>query len=253
MRRNIIVGNWKMNGALEMARSLVEEIATGVENLNSVDIVLCPPYVYLPLAAEIVKNSPSVALGAQNSSEHSSGAYTGEVSSTMLKEIGCKYVITGHSERRQYYGESDEDVAHKTNVVNAENMTPIACVGETLEERDSGQTRFVVERQVDALLRIVGRDEIEHVLIAYEPVWAIGTGKTASPEQAQEVHSWIRQSLQSANENAARSCRILYGGSVNGENAQSVLIQPDVDGCLVGGASLKSTEFLRICNAAGQE
>lgn len=250
MRRKVIVANWKMNGAFDRARSLLDEITKGTQTCGNIDIVICPPYVYLPYVAQQIAATPGVSLGAQNCSEHLAGAYTGEVSSTMLKEIGCSYVICGHSERRRYHGESDAEVARKAVAVIEQQLLPIVCVGETLDERESGTTQVVVERQVKAVLEQCGNPLTEQLRFAYEPVWAIGTGRSAAPAQAQEVHHLIRDCVAQLSQRAADRCTILYGGSVTGENAASVLSQPDVDGCLVGGASLNSTQFVQICKAA---
>ena len=239
-----------MNGAVEMAHSLVGSIVQGSSELTGeIDVVVCPPFIYLQAVAGDLE-SHAVALGAQNVSEHSSGAYTGEVSSSMLKESGCEYVIVGHSERRSYQSESDSEVGRKAKAVIEQGMKAIACVGETLAERESEATKSVVDRQLDAILGKVGEGGISGILIAYEPVWAIGTGLSASTDQIQEVHGWIRDGLREVSEDGAEGCRILYGGSVKGSNASSILELPDVDGCLVGGASLNSDEFLDICKAA---
>ena len=240
-----------MNGAFDMARSLVGDIVQGAAKFaEKVDVAVCPPFVYLHAVSDMIGESSTVALGAQDSSEHSSGAYTGEVSSYMLGEIGCEFVIVGHSERRRYHDESDDEVGRKAKAVISQNMNAIACVGEMLEERQSECTKAVIDRQLGAILDAVDETEMSGLLIAYEPVWAIGTGLTASTDQIQEVHHWIREGLREVSADVADSCRILYGGSVNGANAAQILKQPDVDGCLVGGASLGSEEFLRICNAA---
>ena len=252
MRQNLIVGNWKMNGAFDAARSLVEEIIAGTKGLSFVDIAVCPPHPYLQHVAQLISSASSIELGAQNCSEHSAGAYTGEVSSKMLQDVGCKYVLCGHSERRQYHGETDDEVARKTLSVIDQKLTPIACVGETLEERQSGNTQTVIERQINSVLQHCGAQLVDKLIVAYEPVWAIGTGQSATPEQAQEIHRLIRERIAQMNESAAAGCRILYGGSVTGDNAQSVLDQPDIDGCLVGGASLKSIQFIQICKAAAR-
>ena len=240
-----------MNGSVETVQELADAVVNGTAEFNCVDIVLCPSDIYLGLVSRITAASDSVSVGAQNASEHTRGAYTGDVSSEMLIELGCEYAIVGHSERRQYHAESDEKVAAKTRAVIASGLAPITCVGETLEQRQSGETKAVIERQLDAVVRGVGNKHLDKILIAYEPVWAIGTGQVASALQAQEVHNWIRQFLGRTNEKAATAARILYGGSVKGDNAHGVLSQPDVDGCLVGGASLDAAEFIRICRAAG--
>ena len=240
-----------MNGTFDMARSLVGDIVQGAAQFaEKVDVAVSPPFVYLNAVSDMIGESSTVALGAQDCSEHSSGAYTGEVSSRMLAEIGCEFVIVGHSERRRYHNESDDEVGRKANAVISQNINAIACVGEMLEERQSECTKSVIDRQLRAILDAVDESEMSGLLIAYEPVWAIGTGLTASTDQIQEVHHWIREGLREVSADAADSCRILYGGSVNAENAAKILEQPDVDGCLVGGASLGSEQFLKICSAA---
>ena len=250
MRRRIIVGNWKMNGSADMARSLVADVVEAAQDVSvGVDVVVCPPLTHFAIVAGLVADS-SVSIGAQNVSEHPAGAHTGEVSSCMLKEIGCEYVIVGHSERRAYHGESDDEVGRKAKAAMSQGINAIACVGETLEERQSERTRSVIERQLDSILDATDGIEPTGLSVAYEPVWAIGTGLTASTDQIQEVHGWIRDGLRRVSDDAAQNCRILYGGSVNGDNATGIIDQKDVDGCLVGGASLKSIEFLKICNAA---
>lgn len=240
-----------MNGAFNMARSVVGDVVHGAANFaENLDVTVCPPFVYLDAVSDMIGESSTVALGAQDCSEHTSGAYTGEVSSCMLKEIGCEYIIVGHSERRLYHNESDDGVGRKAKAVISQDMKAIACVGEMLEERQSECTKSVIDRQLDAVLDTVDESEMSRLLIAYEPVWAIGTGLTASTDQIQEVHNWIRDGIRKVCVEAADVCRILYGGSVNGSNAGTILKQPDVDGCLVGGASLNSEEFLKICSAA---
>ena len=250
VRQKLIVANWKMNGAFDMAHSLLEEVLNGTQHFKSPSIVICPPFVYLQHVAQLIESNSSVSLGAQNCSEHSAGAYTGEVSSNMLKDVGCKYVICGHSERRQYNDETDEDVAQKAISIIDRRLTPIVCVGETLNERQSGKTDLVIERQIDSILEHCGKQLVDRITVAYEPIWAIGTGRSATPAQAQEVHQLIRNRIATLSQSAADGCRILYGGSVTGENAAEVLDQNDVDGCLVGGASLKAAQFIEICRAA---
>ena len=250
VRQKLIVANWKMNGAFDMAHSLLEEVLNGTQHFKSPSIVICPPFVYLQHVAQLIESNSSVSLGAQNCSEHSAGAYTGEVSSNMLKDVGCKYVICGHSERRQYNDETDEDVAQKAISIIDRQLTPIVCVGETLKERQSGKTDLVIERQIDSILEHCGKQLVDRITVAYEPIWAIGTGRSATPAQAQEVHHLIRNRIATLSQSAADGCRILYGGSVTGENAAEVLDQNDVDGCLVGGASLKAAQFIEICRAA---
>ncbi len=249
MRRKLIVGNWKLNGSLNWIPELANAVKTFGRQIDSVDIVLCPPNVYIQHLYSILETEKTVSLGAQDVSEHCSGAYTGEVAAAMLRELCCEFVIVGHSERRKYHSESDQCIAAKAKSVLESQMTPIVCVGETLEQRQAGMTREVVESQLEAVVETV-ESQLEKIAIAYEPVWAIGTGNVATPEQAQEVHGWIRKYISRSNHEAANHCRILYGGSVKGDNASAVLSQSDVDGCLVGGASLNSAEFLEICRAA---
>ncbi len=240
-----------MNGAFNMARSLVGDVVHSAANYaEKLDVAICPPFVYLDAVSRMIGKSSMIALAAQDCSEHSSGAYTGEVSSCMLKEIGCEYIIVGHSERRGYHDESDDEVGRKAKAAISQNMKAIACVGEMLEERQFGCTKSVIDRQLGAILDTVNGSDMSGLLIAYEPVWAIGTGLTASTDQIQEVHNWIRNGIREVGAEVADDCRILYGGSVKGSNAAKILKQPDVDGCLVGGASLNSEEFLKICNAA---
>ncbi len=250
MRQKLIAANWKMNGALDMAHSILSDFLTGMQDFEPPAVVVCPPAVYLQHVGQLISTASAVSLGAQNCSEHSAGAYTGEVSSTMLKDVGCEYVICGHSERRQYHGETDELIARKAAAAVENLLTPIVCVGETLAQRESGAASAVIERQIDAILEHRASQLVDRIAVAYEPVWAIGTGLSATPEQAQEVHELIRNRIAQRSQSAADSCRILYGGSVTGDNAAEVLAQPDVDGCLVGGASLKAEQFLEICRAA---
>ena len=237
-RPRLVAGNWKMHGSRESIRILLDAIVAGAGRPSS-QCAVCPPFPYLAQAAERLRGS-AIAWGAQNASEHASGAYTGEVSVAMLAEFGCRYVIVGHSERRQIFGESDAQVAAKFAAARAAGITPILCVGETLEEREAGRTEEVVERQLGAILRNV---DFENAVLAYEPVWAIGTGRNATPEQAQAVHAFLRARLSA-------DVRILYGGSVKASNAEAIFAMPDVDGGLIGGASLVSKEFLEIVRAA---
>lgn len=249
MRRKLIVGNWKMNGSLAANSALLDGIVAGVAGRNNCGVAVCVPFPYLAQCFEILRGTP-VALGAQDVSAQPSGAFTGEVSAEMLREFGCTYVIVGHSERRAYHAESDEMVARKTAAALGTGLTPIFCVGETLEERDAGQTEHVVYRQLDALLNAVDEDGLARVVIAYEPVWAIGTGKTATPDMAQEVHQFLRQRVAGRSAAVAEVATILYGGSMKPDNARELLGMPDIDGGLIGGASLKSSDFLAIVDAA---
>lgn len=246
MRKPLVVGNWKMNGSKSENDALLSRL-TQQWQTDTVQMVVCPPTVYLQQAQALLSNSV-IELGAQDASSQASGAYTGEHSATMLLEFGCQFVIIGHSERRQYHAESDRDVAEKCQTLVNAGLTPIVCVGETLAEREAEQTLSVIQRQVQAVIDLVGLDTLSGVVIAYEPVWAIGTGLTASPDQAQEVHGFIRQQLAGLGEET----RILYGGSVKPDNAQELFSMNDIDGALVGGASLKADDFIAIGEAANQ-
>lgn len=246
MKRKLIAGNWKMNGSLSANESLVKALLAGVTS-SACQVALCVPSVYLAQTQALLAGS-GIDLGAQDVSQHASGAFTGEVSSAMLKEFAVRYCIVGHSERRQYHFETDAVVAEKTQRALASGITPIVCVGETLDERDAGKTEEVVKRQLAAVIHTNGHC-ISEIVVAYEPVWAIGTGKTASVEQAQQVHSVLRAQLHAASSQAER-IHILYGGSMNAANAAQLLAQPDIDGGLVGGASLKAADFLSIIGAA---
>ena len=246
--KKLIAGNWKMNGSLAANASLVKAMLDGLQGATpAADMVLCAPSPYLSQLQSLLRDSP-VAWGAQDVSAHEQGAYTGEVSVTMLKDFGCRYAIVGHSERRQYHGETDAVVAAKAQRALAAGVTPIVCVGETLAEREAGDTESVVKRQLAAVIHAVAHCTSE-IVIAYEPVWAIGTGKTATPEMAQAVHAVLRAQLAAATQHPER-VHILYGGSMNAANAASLLAQPDIDGGLIGGASLKAADFLQIVAAA---
>lgn len=248
-RQPFVVGNWKMNGSRATSGALLAALARGVNKDSGTEVAVCPSFLYIPLAAEVLKDSP-VTWGGQDLDAHAAGAYTGEVSGTMLKDFGCTYVIVGHSERRGLYGESDARVAEKFAAAQTVGLIPILCVGETLAEREAGQTEKVVARQLDAVLAKSGMASFVEAVVAYEPVWAIGTGKTATPAQAQEVHAFIRARLATLDRKVADEIRILYGGSVKGSNAKELFGQPDIDGGLVGGASLQAEEFLTIVRAA---
>lgn len=251
MRRPLVAGNWKMNGTRATAAELLDAIVRAAPALGDVDVAVCPPFVLIPLVAEKLKAAGGrVVWGGQNLDSHASGAYTGEVSGPMLRDFGCTYVIVGHSERRTLYGESDAVVAEKYAAAQTAGLTPILCVGETLAEREANRTQAVVERQLEAALVRAGVQSFAGAAIAYEPVWAIGTGRTASPQQAQEVHQFLRAKLAAQDGAIAESARILYGGSVKGANASELFAQPDIDGGLIGGASLQAEEFLTICRAA---
>ncbi|HFD88105.1 MAG TPA: triose-phosphate isomerase [Gammaproteobacteria bacterium] len=248
MRKILVAGNWKLNGSLAGNETLVKGILDGMGEV-AVDVAVCPPYPYLPQVSALLDGS-AVKLGSQDNSEQDKGAFTGEVSAAMLKEVGCHYAIVGHSERRSLFGETDEVTAKKFAAAQAAGLMPILCVGELLEERENGTTEEVVARQLDAVTALVGIDAMKDSVVAYEPVWAIGTGKTASPEQAQAVHEFIRSRLAAQNESVAGGIQILYGGSVKPDNAAELFAKPDIDGGLIGGASLNADDFLGICTAA---
>ena len=245
--KKLIAGNWKMNGSLAANQALVQELMAGIGQ-PTCDVALCAPFVYLPQVQALLAGSSAMTLGAQDLSQHDSGAYTGDVSGAMLREFGVRYVIVGHSERRQYQDETDVHVAIKAKRALAAGLTPIVCVGETLREREEGMTEFIVKRQLSAVIHLNGHC-ISEIVVAYEPVWASGTGKTATPAEAQAVHAVLRAQLKAATEHADR-VRILYGGSMNAANAGELLSQPDIDGGLIGGASLKAPDFLKIIAAA---
>lgn len=250
MRRPFVAGNWKMNGTRAEASRLVQDILSGLPAASHAELAVCPPFILIPLVAEKLAAAGAVALGAQNLSSEAGGAFTGEISGLMLRDYGCKYVIVGHSERRSLYGEDDETVARKFAAALEQGLTPILCVGETLAEREADETEKVVARQLQAVLERNGIKAFASAIIAYEPVWAIGTGRTATPQQAQSVHAFIRGRLASADRLVADDLRILYGGSVKGTNAAELFREPDIDGGLIGGASLNAAEFLAICQAA---
>lgn len=244
MRTPLVVGNWKMNGSINSNQALVQSLISQWQASNA-SLALCPPSVYLPQLNALLAKSP-IALGAQDISQHSSGAYTGEIAADMLKEFGCTMAIIGHSERRQYHHESDLVVAEKCLAALAAGITPIVCVGESLEQRQADQSIAVVCAQVQQVIDHVGLDKLQGVVIAYEPIWAIGTGLTATPAQAQEVHAAIRAQLQTL----ADVTPILYGGSVKPDNAEALFAEADIDGALVGGASLDANDFIAIATAA---
>ena len=249
MRTKIVAGNWKMNKLPSEAAALIDGIKDLVKDVQGVEVVVCPPFTDLKDAAAAVKGS-NVALGAQNVAWAESGAFTGEISAGMLKDLGVEYVIIGHSERRQYFGETDETVNRRLKAALAAGLKPIVCVGEKLEEREAGQMPAVIEKQVKEGFADLSPEELAKVVIAYEPVWAIGTGKTATPKEAQEVHALIRRLLaEIANAEVAASVRIQYGGSMKPANAKELMDQPDIDGGLIGGAALKADSFADIVKA----
>jgi len=244
----LVVGNWKMNGSRAKARELASAILAGLDGANA-DVGVCPPFVHLPEVGALLQGSP-VLLGSQNIADQDEGAYTGEVSAALLKEFGVSLAIVGHSERRIVYGESSELVAKRYAKAIEHGVTPILCIGETLEEREANRTFDVVGEQLDAVLNLCGVASLAKAVIAYEPVWAIGTGKTATTEQAQEVHAWIRGKLAALDATVAENLQILYGGSVKADNAQALFSMPDIDGGLIGGASLDAGSFLKIVHSA---
>ncbi|TPQ27988.1 triose-phosphate isomerase [Methylomonas sp. HW2-6] len=247
MRRSLIMGNWKMNGSREEGQKLAQALADGLGNVEQ-EVAVCVPFVYLSDIRTILASSP-IALGAQNVADQAAGAYTGEVSAAMLADVGCKYALVGHSERRSYYGDTNASVAKRFAQALSKGVVPVLCVGETLEEREQDKTFQVVDEQLDAVIAEAGIEAFEKAVIAYEPVWAIGTGKVATDEQAQEVHQYIRKRIADRNAAIAEKVQILYGGSVKPDNAKGLFAQPDIDGGLVGGASLDAKGFLQICHS----
>jgi triosephosphate isomerase len=251
MRQPLVAGNWKMNGSRTSVAELLGGLKAGIGQVTTAEVAVCAPAIYLPDTQVALTGTP-IKWGGQDVSAHASGAYTGEIAGSMLNDFGCHYVIIGHSERRAYHAETDETVAQKFAAARAVGLVPILCVGETLEEREQGITEDVVGRQLDAVVAHCGIDTVGEGVIAYEPVWAIGTGKTATPEQAQQVHAFIRARLAAGSQAVADGMRILYGGSMNPKNAAELVAQPDIDGGLIGGASLKAPDFLAVCSAANR-
>lgn len=249
MRRSLVVGNWKMMGSRAGVTKLLEELKGYLVASDQASIAICPPYVFLPQVSEYLRES-GIRWGSQNLSQYDEGAFTGEVSASMLKDFGCDYTIVGHSERRSLFGEGDADVAAKFVAAQSARLTPILCVGESLQQRDSGDALEWVKQQIIAVVDVAGIDAFADAVVAYEPIWAIGTGKTATPEQAQQVHAHIRGVIASLHPGVADSLRILYGGSVKSDNASELFANPDIDGALVGGASLIAADFAAICRAA---
>lgn len=249
LRRPLVAGNWKMHGSRAEAERLVGSMIARGAAAGDAEVVVCPPFVHLSDVGRQLAGSP-IALGAQDVCAEEAGAHTGEIAASMLADLGCRYVIVGHSERRAMYGEDDALVARKFQAAQRYGLVPILCVGETLAERDAGTTRQVVLRQLDAVLAAAGGEAFSRAVVAYEPVWAIGTGRTATPAQAQEVHGLIRVRVAEKDARIAASLRVLYGGSVKADNAAQLFAMPDVDGGLVGGASLMAEEFTAICRAA---
>lgn len=246
MKKSLVIGNWKMNGNLVENEKLLNDISTLDALKSSIDVVICSPFIYIDQVSKLLSQS-NIKYGAQNVSAYQIGAYTGEVSTTMLHDFGCSYVLLGHSERRSLYHESDVEIADKFSAVVQAGITPVLCVGETLAQRQSEKTFAVIAEQISSVVEQVGIKAFERAVIAYEPVWAIGTGETATPEQAQIVHARIRYQLAEYNTNIANNIRIIYGGSVNANNAHSLFEQKDIDGGLVGGSSLRADAFIDIC------
>jgi triosephosphate isomerase len=249
MRQTLVAGNWKMNGSRESIKTLLDGIKAGAGDVNSAEMAVCCPAVYIGDVSSQLEGT-AIAFGGQDISTHGSGAYTGEIAASMWNDFNCKYVIIGHSERRTYHNESDELVAEKFEVSRKAGLIPLFCIGETLEERESGVTEEVVSRQINAVIDRLGVDMLGEGVIAYEPVWAIGTGVTATPEQAQQTHAFIRSMIAEKSQAVADKIQILYGGSMNAGNAEELLACADIDGGLIGGASLKAEDFLAIGKAA---
>lgn len=247
MRQPLIMGNWKMNGSRQDGLQLAKALAEGLGSVQQ-EVAVCVPFVYISDIRGALAGSP-IAVGSQNVADQTSGAYTGEVSAAMLADCGVKYALVGHSERRSYYGDTNQSVARRFVEAQKQNVIPVLCVGETLEEREQDRTFQVVDEQLDAVIDAAGIDAFSKAVIAYEPVWAIGTGKTASDEQAQEVHQYIRQQIAKRSQAIADKVQILYGGSVKADNAKGLFAMPDIDGGLVGGASLDAKGFLQICHS----
>lgn len=244
MRQSLVIGNWKLNGLRSESLALANAIATMLRP-NHAGIAVCVPYVYLSDIQHAIKDTP-LALGSQNVADQASGAYTGEISAAMLNECGCTYALAGHSERRTYYGDSNQSVAARFVQAQKEKIIPVLCIGETLEERENDNTFKVIDKQLGAVVDLAGIEALADSVIAYEPVWAIGTGKTASDQQAQEVHQYIRKQIAIKSQTVADNIQILYGGSIKPENAKAIFAMPDIDGGLVGGASLDVASFLAI-------
>ena len=249
MRRPLVLGNWKMNGSKASVDALINALKASAAARDNVTVGVCPPAIYLGQAQQLAAGSV-VKLGAQDVSVHASGAYTGEIAAPMVREFGCTYVLVGHSERRTYHNETDAVVVKKFAAIQAAGMTPVLCIGETLEERKSERTNAVVSTQMKAVIEALGVETLRNAVVAYEPVWAIGTGLAATSEQAQEVHAFIRSLVAEYSAEVAAALLLLYGGSVKGSNAAELLGQPDIDGALVGGASLNAEDFAAIFNAA---
>ncbi|MEQ1816316.1 MAG: triose-phosphate isomerase [Nitrosomonas sp.] len=251
MRRKMVAGNWKMNGNLSENKQLLNAVVASLDGLQGVEFLVCVPYLYLSSVQDVLQNT-NIAWGAQNVSQYEKGPYTGEISASMLNDFECRYVIVGHSERRALFGEDSHTVAEKYQAAQRAGITPILCVGESLEQREAGTTEQVIEDQLAAVIKLAGIESLVNAIIAYEPVWAIGTGRSASPKQAQDIHSFIREGIEKRNTNIANDLTILYGGSVKESNASELFDMPDIDGGLIGGASLVAIDFVGICRALHQ-
>ncbi len=249
MRKSLVLGNWKMTGTAQSSTQLVSEIIKGLAVKENAEIGVCVPFVYFDLVKNLLEGTV-ISLGSQNVADQESGAYTGEISAGMLKDFNCKYALVGHSERRSYYGDTSQSVAIRFKQAIAEKVIPVLCIGETLEEREENKTFDVINSQLNPVFDLVGIDSFAGAVIAYEPVWAIGTGKTATSEQAQEVHRYIRDTISTKNATVADGLQILYGGSVNAKNATELFAMPDIDGGLIGGASLNAESFLQVYQSA---
>ncbi|SCZ86199.1 triosephosphate isomerase [Nitrosomonas mobilis] len=249
VRTGLVAGNWKMNGSLEQNQALLTAVVAGIRSLDRVNCAVCVPFPYLA-QAQVLLNQTHLAWGAQNLSQYTHGAYTGEVSASMLVDFGVQFVIVGHSERRALFGESDQLVAEKFKTAQTAKLIPILCVGETLTQREANETESVIAGQLEAVIELNGVQALANAVIAYEPVWAIGTGKTATPQQAQDVHVFIRDKIATRDNQIAANVRIIYGGSVKADNARELFAMPDIDGGLIGGASLVADDFVSICKAA---
>lgn len=248
MREKLVAGNWKMHGNLAENKQLLSAISAGLNGLNGAKFAVCVPYPYLSSVQNMLQDT-DISWGAQNVSQYEKGAYTGEVSVSMLDDFECTYVIIGHSERRTLFGEDSYAVAEKYVAAQRADLTPILCVGETLEQREAGITEQIIQEQLTAVVNVAGIESFSKAVIAYEPIWAIGTGKTASPQQAQDVHAFIRNGIATQDINIAKELTLLYGGSVKANNAAELFAMPDIDGGLIGGASLVANEFIAICRA----
>lgn len=252
MRHPVVMGNWKLNGSKEMVSNLIKGLDAELNGVEGVDVAIAPPVMFLDLAEQLISKANKIILGAQNVDIHESGAFTGDISPAMLKEFGATHIIIGHSERRDYHNESDEFVAQKFAFLKEHGLTPVLCIGESEAQNEAGETVAVCARQIDAVIKTQGVDALNGAIIAYEPIWAIGTGKAATAEDAQRIHAAIRAHIAEQSEEVAKNVVIQYGGSVKPENAAAYFAQPDIDGALVGGAALDAASFAAIAKAAAE-